>query len=96
MRISKQDILEMFKDINYEYNDSTRFTVLKNMLNEMCEDCDRVEVVRCGECKWYKESELLAPNKFCFRLKGCNGKSIGYNFDKNDFCSYGEKMGVQE
>lgn len=52
--MSKQDILEIFKDINYEYNDSTRFTTLKNMLNEMCEDCDRVAVVRCKDCVYGK------------------------------------------
>lgn len=50
-----------------------------------------VLVVRCGECKWYKEGELLAPNKFCFRLKDRDGKNVGYNFDEHDFCSYGER-----
>lgn len=52
---------------------------------------DVAEVVRCKDCKWYKESKLLAPNKFCFRLKDRNGDPIGYNFSPDEFCSYGER-----
>lgn len=48
-------------------------------------------VVRCKDCKWYKEGEHLAPNRFCFRLKDANGKHIGYNFSDNDYCSHGER-----
>ena len=53
---------------------------------------DVAEVVRCKDCKWYKESKLLATNKFCFRLKDRNGDRVGYNFAPDDFCSYGERM----
>lgn len=51
---------------------------------------DVVPVVRCKDCKYYKESRVLAPNKFCFRLNHPTepGK-IGYNFADNDFCSRG-------
>lgn len=51
---------------------------------------DAVPVVRCKDCKYYKESRVLAPNKFCFRLNHPTelGK-IGYNFAGNDFCSCG-------
>ena len=52
---------------------------------------DAVEVVRCKDCKWYKVSKLLVPNKFCFRLKDRNGDLIGYNFSPDDFCSKGER-----
>lgn len=52
---------------------------------------DAVEVIRCKDCKWYKESKLLAPDKFCFRLKDGNGNHVGYNFVPNDFCSHGER-----
>ena len=48
--------------------------------------------VRCEGCKWYKEGELLAPNKFCFRLKHpTEDRNVGYNFCDDDFCSYGER-----
>lgn len=52
---------------------------------------DAVPVVRCGECKHYREGKVLSPNKFCFRLKDRDGKAIGYNFAEDDFCSYGER-----
>ena len=53
---------------------------------------DAVEVVRCKDCKWYKEGELLAPNKFCFRLMHpTEDRHVGYNFSDDDFCSYGER-----
>lgn len=53
---------------------------------------DAVEVVRCKDCKWYQEGELLAPSRFCFRLKHPQeDRSVGYNFGPNDFCSYGER-----
>ena len=53
---------------------------------------DVAPVVRCRDCKWYKESRVLSPNKFCFRLSHPTepGK-IGYNFADDDFCSYGER-----
>ena len=51
-------------------------------------------IVKCKDCKWYKEGELLAPNKFCFRLKHpTENRQVGYNFGADDFCSYGERRG---
>ena len=48
--------------------------------------------VRCKDCKHYKDGELLAPNKFCFRLKHpTEDRNVGYNFGADDFCSYGER-----
>ena len=53
---------------------------------------DVAPVVRCKDCKYYNRGELLAPNKFCFRLKHpTENRLIGYNFAPNDFCSYGER-----
>ena len=52
---------------------------------------DMVEVVRCRDCKWYREGEHFAPTKFCFRLKDEKGKEIGYNFASDDYCSRGER-----
>lgn len=54
---------------------------------------DVVEVVRCKDCIYYKESELLTPNKFCYRLMHpTEDRHIGYNFADDDFCSYGKKV----
>ena len=52
---------------------------------------DAVPVVRCKDCKYYRESKVLSPQKFCFRLRGRDGAAIGYNFADDDFCSYGER-----
>lgn len=53
---------------------------------------DVAPVVRCRDCKYYRVSAMLAPNKFCFRLKHpVEDRPIGYNFAPDDFCSYGER-----
>lgn len=53
---------------------------------------DVAPVVRCRDCKYYRVSTMLAPNKFCFRLKHpVEDRPIGYNFAPDDFCSYGER-----
>ena len=52
---------------------------------------DAVPVVRCKDCKYYREGVMLPPQKFCFRLKDRNGEEIGYNFADDDFCSHGER-----
>ena len=63
----------------------------RGLVNEQ-PTADVVEVCRCKDCKWYQESKLLAPNKFCFRLKHpTEDRQIGYNYADDDFCSYGER-----
>jgi hypothetical protein len=55
---------------------------------------DAVEVVRCCECKHYRESEHpeMAGIRFCYRLMHpTEDRKIGYNFADDDFCSYGER-----
>ena len=37
--MTKQDILEYFKDINHAYNDCTRYDTLKRMIDELQEPC---------------------------------------------------------
>ena len=62
------------------------------MLND-APTVDAVEVVRCKDCKWHEESIYpeLRPTRFCYRLTNNKGVHIGYNWDGNDFCSYGER-----
>ena len=38
--MTKDEILEYFKDINHAYNDCTRYDTLKRMLDELQEPCD--------------------------------------------------------
>ena len=80
------------------YNDKTRQVAYRAMMlacgTVACMPTnDAVEVVRCKDCKWYKESKYsdLQPLRFCYRLINDNGVHIGYKWDDNDFCSYGER-----
>lgn len=52
---------------------------------------DAVAVVRCKDCKYYREGAIFKDIKFCFRLRGDNDKPVGYNFSEDDFCSRGER-----
>jgi len=38
--MTKNEILEYFKDINHAYNDCTRYDTLKHMLDELQAPCD--------------------------------------------------------
>ena len=53
--MTKNEILEYFKDINHVYNDCTRYDTLKRMLDELQGPCDdaisRQEVLNCFK-KW--------------------------------------------
>ena len=70
----------------------TDYTELREFLEAKRKGMELVPLVRCRDCKWYKEGELLAPNKFCFRLMHpTENRHIGYYFSDNDFCSYGER-----
>ena len=75
---------------------SDRDIYAKRMLDHM-DTVDAVPIVRCKDCKYYNRGELLAPNKFCFRLKHpTENRVIGYNFAPDDFCSYGERKNADE
>lgn len=52
---------------------------------------DAVEVVRCKDCKYYREGKIWEGINFCFRLRGSDGEPVGYNFSDDDFCSRGER-----
>lgn len=52
----KEKILEYFKDINFAYNDCTRFDTLKRMLGELeQEPCDNV-------CEWFEQYVDIATD----------------------------------
>jgi len=52
---------------------------------------DVVEVVRCKDCKYYKESIHFVPDKMCYKYKDNAGNTVGYIKSGYDFCSYGER-----
>lgn len=51
---------------------------------------DVVEVVRCRDCKYYKNGKHFTDIKFCQRLPYYAEKG-GLNTADNDYCSYGER-----
>lgn len=68
------------------------FTEADRVIRQM-PTVDAEAVVRCRDCKYYRVDALLAPNKFCFRLKHPGeDRPIGYNFAPDDYCSYGVRM----
>jgi hypothetical protein len=95
--IEREAVMQSFADYVWNSNHSDLVPAPQwNHAVDIVRDfpaADVVEVVRCSECKWYRESKLLGPTKFCFRLKDRDGKPIGYNFADNDYCSHGERKG---
>lgn len=50
--MTKEEILQTFSDINYAYNNCSKYDTLKNMLEELTEPCEKCEVVNpCLYCK---------------------------------------------
>lgn len=92
MRMTKADLIEQLRcaEHNREVAEKTLAQQAENLK-------DWKPVVHCKDCKYYNRSELLAPNKFCFRLKHpTENRVIGYNFALDDFCSYGERKNTDE
>ena len=75
------------------YIDGRNYARVKKHIDD-ARPVDAVEVVRCKDCKYYRESEHPERSgiNFCFRLMHpTEDRRIGYNFGDKDFCSYGER-----
>lgn len=85
-------------DLDKQINDSTNYPHLRSDY-KVCKtqllDCihaikeipaaDVVKIVRCKDCKYYKEGKLLGPTKFCYYYQ----IGTGLNTADDDFCSHG-------
>lgn len=92
--IEREKAFELVTDLAGQASTKSAYSAFWKAANALKEipTADVVEVVRCKDCKWYQEGNLLAPNKFCFRLEHpTEDRKIGYNYAPDDFCSYGEK-----
>ena len=89
--IDAEKVYEVLTDY-YHHRTEIQHEALKEAISKV-PTVDAVEVVRCKDCKWYEESIYpeLRPTRFCYRLTNNKGVHIGYNWDGNDFCSYGER-----
>ena len=62
------------------YTDKVFEETLELILDHPCPDCPIIDIVTCGECKWWNEE-----------THGCNrNPSVGAWWE-SDFCSYGER-----
>lgn len=93
-RKSKLDLISRsgaIKDISYWATNiiDPKMLVKEDALYilEMLPSVDAVEVVRCKDCKYWKEGK-------CWNLKGLNKTDGIVNAD--DFCSYGEREDGEE
>lgn len=67
--MTKDEILNYFKDINHAYNESTRYDELKRMLDELTEPCEAVSRqavmdALCDGCElFHKNGEQICLSK---------------------------------
>lgn len=83
MRLIDADILEPHEQLESMGNGKYEFVevVYKDDIDDV-PTIDAIPVVRCGECKYWKEGK-------CWNMKGLNKTDGIVNAD--DFCSYGER-----
>lgn len=65
------------------------YTDAESNFRKMIADGELVEVVRCKDCKYYKKSE--ASNRMMCCRNDVDGWPVCYDFNPDDFCSYGER-----
>lgn len=73
-----------YKTRAFKYDENGKCEV--DVFHERASWCPLIEIVRCGECKWWVSAEES-------NFKGYCSKQIdAFNlFDETDFCSYGER-----
>jgi hypothetical protein len=84
--MTKNEILEYFKDINHAYNDCTRYDTLKSMINELqepCGDCIRREDALIALTGEYTDSPIEILSKAIKRIKGLPPVTPA---EKQEFC----------
>ena len=88
----------MEKEIEYGYDISgmkafsdaemtMKIPIVSLSKEQLTEILGGIPIVRCRDCKHYKEGELLGPTKFCFFYQ----IGTGLNTADDDFCSKGER-----
>lgn len=71
--MTKEQILEYFKDINLMYNESTRYDDLSRMIDELepktghwiiIDDCE-LFMAKCSECGKIVDSRVISQYPYC-------------------------------
>ena len=83
------DVDTIYDEVEKQYKESTGIerNCNRNFLNLICHapTIDAVPVVRCRECKHYKDLGTY------YRLMDCTHRDGLTNPDEDDFCSYGQR-----
>lgn len=76
---TKEKILDVIKDINYAYNDCSKYDTIKNLLEEMEEEMEEERKKGKWEMKWHIIYHTELP-----RCTACE-RFVAY---KTDFCPH--------
>jgi hypothetical protein len=91
----KRDMLDKHLGIPEKHEDEKVLdaTGISNemFLNEVCREYEAKLRELMGKKAFDEYVPEVSKKAFRFRLKGRDGKAIGYNFAEDDFCSYGER-----
>ena len=68
------------------YTDKVFEETLALIMDYPCDDCPLIDIVTCGECVYYEESEYIEGDMVC-------KYHIGHTYytEADRFCSYGER-----
>ena len=58
----------------------------RNHINELIDSAPSIEIIHCGECKYWKESQYYSEFMVCTYVKGAT-----FTRQHDDFCSRGER-----
>ena len=94
LEVARRLLLNYYPCVNEDTHKSNYMgdTLMSYEVADMIEDCientptiDAVPVVRCRECKHYKDLGTY------YRLMDCTHRDGLTNPDEDDFCSYGQR-----
>lgn len=93
MRMIDADTINLRCTIGMIADDGVVCVPLKDVRKSIGETptIDAVPVVRCKDCKWYRDGKIIEVMKFCYRMRNRDGEEVGYSWPEDGFCSYGER-----
>ena len=89
--MTKEEILQTFSDINYAYNNCSKYDTLKRMLDELTEDMPSKQ--KMGHWKRISMDKYVQHAMAFYRCSECGEDIIG----EHNYCPYcGAKMEESE
>lgn len=75
----------------HTYPLSTMLSAVTNYMQESCADCDRVEVVRCADCKHLVVINSDTKYAYCVKTRGLVEPFAANGDTREEFCNLGER-----